>query len=92
MTIRIELDSVRKYRNAHEWRPVNRASAQGIEEVGDHEIISALCRKLIAAGHSGQVEVWRGETPCFRAIDIETWANKRVGKGEQPEHLRRAAE
>jgi hypothetical protein len=90
--IRMELDSVRKYRNAQEWRPVNRARAEGIEEVGDHSVIVGLCQKLIEAGHTGKVEVWRGAMPVFSAIDIEMWANRRVGNGEQPEHLRRAAE
>jgi len=90
MMLRIELDSVWKARNAKEGRRVNRATCAGIEEVGDHEIIGALCRKLIGAGHSGLVEVWRGEIPCFRPVDVTAWANGKVGRGEQPEHLRKA--
>ena len=88
--LRIELDTVRKYRNASEYRPVNRASCEGHEVVGDGEIIGALCRDLIESGHSGVVEVWRGETPVFRAIPLEIWASGKALRGEQPEHLRRA--
>jgi hypothetical protein len=90
--IRIELDSVRKYRNAQEWRNVNRASALGMEEVGDHDVIKVLCRRITEAGHTGDVEVWRGELPCFKAAPLAVWASGKALKGEQPEHLRRAAE
>ena len=90
--IRIELNSVKKSRNASEWRMVNRASAAGLEDVGDHDVIAGLCRKLAAEGHAGDVEVWRAGTKCFNAIALEEWATGKALKGEQPEHLRRKAE
>jgi hypothetical protein len=87
--MRIELDSVRRYRGKKEYRPVNRARCMGIEEIGDHQIIVSICRKLLAAGFSGDVEVWRGDVPCFSARNASEWASGKALTGEQPEHLRR---
>lgn len=93
MSLRIELDTIRKQRNAKEWRPINRARCEGIERTGDGNIISLLCKDMIAAGYapSARVEVYRSGTPCFFATSLSDWADGRVGKGEQPEHLRRSA-
>ena len=91
MTLRIELDSVRKHRNANEWRTVGRASCQGHELIGDGAKIADLCRILLSEGHSGPVEVWRGQTPVFAAMDLETWASGKALRGEQPEQLRKQA-
>ena len=86
--IQIELDAVRKDVNASEWRWMNRASSCGLEEVGDHNIIVKLCRRLVEGGHTGDVEVFRDETPCFSPMSVELWAEG--GKrGKQPEGLRK---
>jgi hypothetical protein len=49
--IRVELDTVPKWRNQNEWRPVNRARAEGYEETGDHSVIITLCKRLVADGY-----------------------------------------
>jgi hypothetical protein len=87
--MRIELDSVRKHRNANEYRPINRARCMGIEEAGDHSVIVSLAKRLVAEGHSGPVEVWRNGTLCFAAKDVAEWASGKALTGEQPAHLRR---
>lgn len=91
MTYRIELDSVRKARNASEWRNIPRARCEGRERVGDGRNIVLLAREMIEKGHdpSGLVEVWREGTPCFSAAPLQVWADDKFGKGEQPEHLRK---
>ena len=89
MTARIELDSVRRDRGKGAYRMVNRASCMGIEEIGDHQIIVAICAKLLASGYSGDVEVWRGDVACFSARNASEWASGSALRGEQPEHLRR---
>lgn len=87
--MRIELDSVRKAENQSEWRYVGRARCLGLESRGDGHNIKLLCRKLIEAGHSGKVEVWRGETPVFGPIGIEKWADGKALTGDQPEQFKR---
>lgn len=89
---RIELDSVRKERNASEWRMVGRARAEGFESVGDGQNIRLLCQKLRDAGFTGDCEVWRGTTPVFPAKPIALWADGKALSGSQPEHLRRLSE
>ena len=89
--IRIKLDSVIKHRNKSEYRPVNRASAEGIEIIGDGYIIRRLCQKLVDEGHTGQVEVWRDGTLVFPAAELTKWAEGKALTGEQPKHLRRKA-
>jgi hypothetical protein len=76
---RIELDSVRKYRSAAEWRPVNRARCGEIEAVGDGSVIVACARLMLDSGMSGVVEVWRGQTKVFAAQSVEKWAGVKVG-------------
>jgi hypothetical protein len=88
--MRIELDRVKKWRGQSEWRWVNRASWNGMEEVGDHKVIVALARKMHDAGVGGDVEVWRGDTLCFPCHSVADWAGQRVGVGNVPEHLRKA--
>jgi hypothetical protein len=92
MTHRIELDRVKKWRGKSEWRWQNAARFGDLQEVGDHKVIVALARQMQAVGVVGDVEVWRGDTLCFPAHSVADWANQRVGVGEAPEHLRRAAE
>ena len=85
----IELDTVRKYRNASEWRNVNRARCGQYEATGDGKVIEQICRDMAKNGETGAVEVWRGQTLCFTALPLEIWASGKAGKQEQPEHLRK---
>lgn len=89
MTHRIDLGSVRKYRNSREWRPVDRASWKHLESVGDGENIVKLARMMLEEGVTGPVEVYRGKTPVFLRGTVEEWASGSFGKGEQPKQLRR---
>ena len=87
MTYRIELDRVRKDSNGSEWRWVPRATCGDMIEVGDHRLIVTLCKRMLAAGMSGEVAVFRGEMPCFEPLSMALWgAGGR--KTEQPAHLR----
>ena len=87
----IELDTIRKERSASEWRNVNRARCGQYEATGDGKVIEQLCRQMAENGETGLVEVWRGQMLCFPAQRLEIWASGKVGKGEQPEQLRRQA-
>lgn len=91
--LRIELDSVRKYRNRAEYRPMNRASLGELSIEGDGPLIGRLCALKIEAGGDPQslVEVYRDETLCFRAKPLSEWASGKALVGEQPLHLRRTA-
>lgn len=84
---RIELDSVRKYRSAVEWRPINRARCGDIEASGDGSVIVICARLMLDSGMSGPVEVWRGPTPVFTAQSVEKWAAGKIGLGKQPDQL-----
>jgi len=72
---RIELDSVRKYRNAREWHEVPRARCNGLEIVGYGKIIRQLCASLAEQGADleGLVEVYRGDTLCFAKVPLKRW-------------------
>lgn len=85
----ITLDSVRKNRNAQEWRNVGRAMCGPFESVGDGENIRHVARQMIESGLSGEVEVWRGGTLVFAAAPLEKWAEGKVGKAKQPKQFRR---
>jgi hypothetical protein len=76
----VQLDSVRKYRNQHEWRPVNRAYAthngEYLEEVGDHRIIHSLLKSIYSrdpAQIRAIVDVRRGDVPCFVPAPLKQW-------------------
>lgn len=88
--ITVRLDSVRRYRNTQEYRPVNRARiGDDIEVIGDGKIIHRALEMARLAGASieAPVVVLRGETTCFREMPLKSWFER----GEQPPHLRRAA-
>ena len=91
MIHRIELDSVRKYRNANEWRPVGRARCGEIESIGDGSNIRACVAKMLDLGMSGDVEVVRGQTTVFAAISMSEWLRGAPWSKGQPEHLKRGA-
>lgn len=88
--IRIDLDSVKKSRNASEYRNVPRARCEefDLEVVGDGLIVKRLAKMLYE--EKGQIEatlvVFRGDTPSFVPKPIKTWV---LPSGTQPEQLRR---
>ena len=88
MIITVELDTVRKYRNPQEHRPVNRATCEGYEAVGDGDVI----RQVLQLYHTnnpqftGQVEVRRGDMLCFVTTSLNQWL---FPVSKQPEHLKR---
>lgn len=88
---RIELDSVKRHRNAQEWRMVPRARCGDLESVGDGQNIKIVAQLMLAAGMVGPVTVYRGKTPVFLSGTVEEWASGKFGKGEQPAHLRKVA-
>ena len=94
MTVhRVELDSVKKHRNASEWRNVNRARCGEIEAVGDGRVEVESALSLLEAGMAGKMAVFRGERMVFGPWDVADWAAGRAPyMGRQPEHLRRAVE
>jgi hypothetical protein len=89
MIHRIELDTIRKYRNASEWRSINRARCGQYEATGDGKVIEQICRDMEKNGETGAVEVWRGATLCFPSALLQIWASGKAGKQEQPEQLRK---
>jgi len=73
--VRVELDEVRKYRNQNEYHGVPRASIGEISSVGwGKNIINVL-----KAFHENnpqinpQVEVYRGDTLCFKVMTLNQW-------------------
>lgn len=91
--IQINLDTVKKWRNSKEWRPIHRASFHEMERFGDAPI-APLCRDLIEAGHdpADLVVIVRGSTRCFEPAPLGEWAAGKVGRGEQPEQLKRVGQ
>ena len=88
--ITVKLDSVKKYRNAQEYRNVNRASAEGHSVVGDGSIISRLCADLVGFGRdpATPVQITRENTVCFTICSLGSWASGRALSGKQPEQFR----
>ena len=73
--ITVRLDAVRKYRNKSEYRTVQRARCNDIEVIGDGPVIRRVLHQVHEAGVpiDAVVEVYRGETLCFRRMTLETW-------------------
>jgi len=93
--IDIHLDTVKKYRNASEYRPVGRARWNDIEEVGDGYIIKSLCRRIAAENPqiSGHVRVFRGDMLCFEPSPLKTWLRRNpFSSGKEPPALKAARE
>ena len=74
MTHRIDLDAVRVDTGPKTWITHQRARCGDHEERGNGGIIVAICKKMMAAGMSGPVEIWRGATPVFLKGTVEYWA------------------
>jgi len=90
MTLRIDLDSVIKYRNGQEYRSISRARCGDKERCGDGFIIKQLCSDLLADHDPNTlVDVYRGQTRCFSQEKLSVWAAGKFGRGEQPKHLRK---
>ena len=85
----IYLDSVRKYRNASEWRPVNRATCGEFSSTGDGNNLKIIALQMLEAGVTGEIDVYRGKTPVFLSVPLEKLATGSVHRGEQPEHLKK---
>lgn len=84
----IELDTVKKTRGRHEWRPVNRARFRDIEEVGDGFILTKLMARILElepTQNRSLVYVYRDGTLCFNPIPLEDWLKKK----EQPPQLKK---
>ena len=88
--IEIQLSAVKKRQNKGEWRFQNCATAEGLKSVGDGPVIINLCKMLVDAGKSplASVTVWRGDMLVFTEAPLGLWASGKVGRGEQPSHLR----
>ncbi|TMV09693.1 hypothetical protein FGK63_01080 [Ruegeria sediminis] len=89
-TIRIDLDTIRVYRNKSEYRTTQRArSSLGHEIVGDGFIVSKLAAILRKENpqFDGLLEVYRGDNPCFIPTPLKT----AFRKGPQPKQLRKEA-
>ena len=90
MTLNIKLDSVKTYRNKHEWRNIPRARCGDFERIGDGWIIKLLCKDMMDAGIPGDemVHVFRGEKPCIMPRSLNSWVNP-PKKKPQPEWLKK---
>jgi len=88
----VYLDSVIKHRNEKEYRPINRARWKDLESVGDGDNLKAIARLMLEAGVVGYVDVYRGKTPVFLSVPLEGMARGSVGRGSQPEHLKKKQE
>lgn len=92
MNPRIELDSTPLHRSKSEYRTVNRASCMGLESSGDGNNLQKIAPLLLEAGVDGEVDVYRGKTPVFTGVSLADLAKNSLGRGEQPEHLRKKKE
>jgi hypothetical protein len=73
--ITVQLDAVRKYRNKSEYRTIPRVRCNDLEVIGDGKIIRRILRQAHDEGASldALVEVYRGETLCFRLAPLKAW-------------------
>ena len=73
--ITVQLDTVRKYRNSIEYRPIGRARSDGYEVVGEGAFIRSMLKNMYADGApiEATVQVFRGDTLCFRPMPLKSW-------------------
>ena len=90
--IRIDLDSVKKFRNGQEWRWVNRAASGDFVSVGDGRNIVKVSKMLVDAGAdpAKEVRVFRGDMLCMSGASLGVWADGKFGRRAQPEQLKGA--
>lgn len=86
---RIELTTLRKYRNPSEWRTIQAAACVDHIASGDGPVIQTLCKQMITDGHSGDdlAQVYRNGTLCFDAAKLSDWARGNPSGREQPAKL-----
>lgn len=87
----IELDSVKKWRNKHEFYTIPRATCLEHSKVGNSPLLSSLCKDLVDAGHDPEqlVYIMRRKTLCFVPRTLQDWADNKVLSGDQPKQLRK---
>jgi hypothetical protein len=92
-TITVMLDTVKKTRGKHEWRPVNRATCEyngaTYTHTGDGSNIKIVLQEIADAGCAmdTMVHVMRGEGVVFMPATLNSWVGKR---NNQPEWLKRS--
>ena len=73
--LKIELDSVKVWRNKNEYQNTPRARCGNQEVVGHGMIVAKLCADLASLYASDElVEVWRGDMLCFHRQTLAKWA------------------
>ena len=89
--IKAEISTRKKSRNNAEWRAVPTVTACGVTVEGDGMLMPKLAQALIDAGKPPlyTLSAFRGGMECLKPQTLENWASGKVGKGEQPAHLRR---
>lgn len=90
--IDIQLDTVRTYRNAQEYRDIPRASWKGMQVASDGWVIKLLCKQIADANPQikGHVRVFRHDIPVFNPMPLKQWLKRDpFSTGNQPEHLKR---
>ena len=73
--LKIELDAVKKWRNKSEYREIPRARCGNTAVIGHGRVIAQLCAELAEVYQCDEmVEVWRGDTLCFKPQELGFWA------------------
>jgi len=88
---RVELSTVKKWRNNSEWRNISRATCCGVSVTGEGEIVAKAIQAAIDEGNTcgGDVMVYRNGTLCFTPAPVSVWLEGKQFSGKQPEHLKR---
>ncbi len=75
---RIELDTVRRYRSKNEYHNMQRATCGEHVVTGYGFVVRMLCKRIAENNGDleGIVEVYRGDTPCFKAMPLKQWVRK----------------
>ena len=74
MTIRIELDEIKRWNNRHSYQRVPRATCGNREVVGYDAIVRKLCRELAEMYSPDEpVEVYRAGTLCFKPAPLSVF-------------------
>jgi hypothetical protein len=74
-TIRIEIDEVKKYRNRQEYHTLLRARLGDLEVINPDSVIKPILKLFHEKnpGFNPIVEVYRGDTPCFMPMALNSW-------------------
>jgi hypothetical protein len=68
LIITVQLDTVRKYRNPQEHRPVNRATCEGYEAVGDGDVIRQVLQLYHTDNPHLQGKLRFVEETCYASL------------------------